>query len=60
MPCILKVRIVSARNLPIMDRTTELTGVSLTNFLSCLIEDYQCLDQANGKAPNKPMAGRFA
>ncbi|KAJ3271763.1 hypothetical protein HDV01_006371 [Terramyces sp. JEL0728] len=25
MPCILKVRIIEARNLPIMDRTTELT-----------------------------------
>lgn len=25
MPCILKVRIISARNLPIMDRSTDLT-----------------------------------
>ncbi len=28
-PSILKVRIVAARNLPIMDRATELTGKSL-------------------------------
>jgi hypothetical protein len=26
MPCILKIRIVAAWNLPVMDRTTDLTG----------------------------------
>jgi Ca2+-dependent lipid-binding protein len=30
MPCILKVRIVSARHLPVMDRTSDLTGKFLS------------------------------
>ncbi|KAJ3333792.1 hypothetical protein HDU76_003606 [Blyttiomyces sp. JEL0837] len=36
MPCILKVRVVSARNLPIMDRTTELTDA----FVEVRFSDY--------------------
>ncbi|KAJ3174916.1 hypothetical protein HDU87_006582 [Geranomyces variabilis] len=37
MPCILKVRIVAARNLPVMDRATELTDA----FVEVKFADYE-------------------
>ncbi|KAI9103092.1 hypothetical protein DFS34DRAFT_351995 [Phlyctochytrium arcticum] len=37
MPCILKVRIVAARNLPVMDRSTELTDA----FVEVKFADYE-------------------